>query len=422
MTTSHHIPYCGIDFGTSNSTIGVFSGNAPKLAPLEGDHVTLPSTLFFDAHENRVLYGRSAIAAYVDGEEGRLMRSLKSVLGSALVHETTRIRASSLTFKDIIGRFVGHLKARLDAHVGKTVEQIVIGRPVRFVESGASNDADAQGTLESIARAAGFKHVAFQYEPIAAALDYEQSVTKEELVLIVDIGGGTSDFSVARLAPGRAQKGERKNDILANAGVRVGGTDFDRLLSLSAVMPELGLGSLTEDGKRNLPVGHYHDLATYHRINALYRKGVMTELRQIRWEAARRDLVDRLILVVEKRLGHKLALSVERAKIDLSTQMRAEIGLDAYGDWGTVEVTRKAFDAAIAAAVARVADTAQGVVGEAAIKPSAIQTIFMTGGSSSIPCLRAAILALFPAAAIVDGDMFGSVGLGLAIDARRKFG
>ena len=414
--------HCGIDFGTSNSTIGQFTGNAPRLVPLEDDNVTLPSTLFFDAHENRVLYGRAAIAAYVDGEEGRLMRSLKSVLGSALVHETTRIRASSLSFKDIIGRFVGHLKTRLESHVQHSVDQIVIGRPVRFVESGASNDNDAQATLESIARNVGFKHIAFQYEPIAAALDYEQRVRKEELVLIVDIGGGTSDFSIARLSPGHAQKGERKNDILANAGVRVGGTDFDRLLSLSAVMPELGMGTLTEDGKRNLPVGHYHDLASYHRINALYRKGVMTELRQIRWEAARRDLVERLILVVEKRLGHKLALSVERAKIDLTTEKRTEIGLESYGDWGTVQVTRTMFDTAIAAAVERVVATVEGVVSDAKIKREAIHTIFMTGGSSAIPVLRAAILALFPAATIVDGDMFGSVGLGLAIDARRKFG
>ena len=414
--------YCGIDFGTSNSTIGLFSGNAPTLVPLEGEHVTLPSTLFFDAHEARVLFGRAAIAAYVDGEEGRLMRSLKSVLGSALVHETTRIRSSSLSFKDIIGRFVGHLKARLEAHVKYPIEQIVIGRPVRFVESGAGNDNDAQATLESIARKAGFKHIAFQYEPIAAALDYEQSVRKEELVLIVDIGGGTSDFSIARLSPRQAQKGERKNDILANAGVRVGGTDFDRLLSLSAVMPELGLGTLTEDGKRNLPVGPYHDLATYHRINALYRKGIMTELRQIRWEAARRDLVDRLILVVEKRLGHKLALSVERAKIDLTSEQATAIGLESYGGWGTVDVTRRQFEMAIEAAVQRVVETVEGVVGSARIKPDAIHTIFMTGGSSAIPLLRAAILALFPAAAIVDGDMFGSVGVGLAIDARRKFG
>ena len=153
----------------------------------------------------------------------------------------------------------------------------------------------------------GFKHIAFQFEPIAAALDYEQRVTREELALIIDMGGGTSDFSIVRVSPERARSPDRKDDILASRGVHIGGTDFDRLLSIAHVMPQLGYLTPTKDGKRNLPASYFIDLATWQRINLVYTAKAMTHLRQIRYEAARADLVDRFIHIVEHRYGHALA-------------------------------------------------------------------------------------------------------------------
>ena len=188
-----------------------------------------------------------------------------------------------------------------------SVDTVVLGRPVQFVDDDAAADAAAQAELEKAARAQGFRHIAFQFEPIAAALDYEQSVTREELALIVDMGGGTSDFSIVRVSPRRAAASDRKDDILANRGIHIGGTDFDRLLSLAHVMPELGYLTPTKDGKRNLPAGYFVDLATWQRINLLYTGKAKTDLRQMRFEAARPDLVDRLIEVVDHRFGHALA-------------------------------------------------------------------------------------------------------------------
>ena len=174
--------------------------------------------------------------------------------------------------------------------------------------------------LETAARAQGFAHIDFQFEPIAAALDYERSVAREELALIVDMGGGTSDFSIIRVSPERARAAERKGDILANRGIHIGGTDFDRLLSLRHVMPHLGYGTPTKDHKRNLPAGYFVDLATWQRINLLYTAKAKHDLRQIRYEAERPDLVDRMISVVEHRFGHALATLVEAAKIELTEQ------------------------------------------------------------------------------------------------------
>jgi len=415
------VKFLGIDFGTSNSTIGVSDGAGAHLAPLENGRPTLPSALFFPFDNSNALFGQAAIDAYVEGEHGRLMRALKSILGTSLLHEKTRIGRHSLSFVDILGAFFGFLRNGAEAHLGRGVDRAVLGRPVRFVDDDDAADTAAQNALESIARAAGFREVAFQYEPIAAALDYEQRVQGEEIVLIVDIGGGTSDFSIVRVSAERSAKADRKDDVLANVGVHVGGTDFDRLFSLAQVMPHFGYRSWTIDRKRELPSRYFHDLATWQFINWLYTGKVMNELKQIRYQAERRDLVDRFIHLVEERRGHSLALAVERAKIDLTSQNRASIDMTAYGEKVPIVAERADFEAAIGQAVGRVVGAVRELLTQARLKPGDVGRIFITGGSSSVPLLRESIISLFPAAEIVTGDLFGSVGVGLALDARRKF-
>ncbi|RUM98548.1 Hsp70 family protein [Pseudaminobacter arsenicus] len=411
----------GIDFGTSNSTVGIFRGGRPKLVALEGEQVTMPSAVFYNFEDNGTYFGRRAIADYTDHAEGRLLRALKSVLGSSLVHEKTRIKARSIAFTDIIGSFIGYLKDRLEAEAGEEVESVVLGRPVHFVDEDETADREAQDQLENAARAQGFKHIAFQFEPIAAALDYEQRVTREELALIIDIGGGTSDFSIVRVSPERAQANDRREDILASTGIHIGGTDFDKLLSVSHVMPEFGYKTPTRDGKRNLPAGYFFDLATWQRINMLYTPKAMTDLRQIRYEAARPELVERMIDVVSHRQGHALASKVERAKIDLTDARETTMDISLPGERLRLPVTRAGLDEAIDDTVERVVAVVSKTVAEAGLKPEQITTLFLTGGSTAIPLLKQSILALFPKAIAVEGDMFGSVGLGLALDAKRKF-
>ena len=414
--------YCGIDFGTSNTTVGVSDGATAQLIPLEGNHRTLPSAMFFDFEEHGVHYGLDAIDLYLEGHDGRFMRALKSILGTALIHEKTYIDQKPVSFTSILGFYFAHLKNRIETELDREISDVVLGRPVRFVDNDDVADAQAQRTLQAIARAQGFRTIAFQYEPIAAALDYEQHVSGEELVLIADIGGGTSDFSIVRVSPERRGKAQRGGDILANAGIHIGGTDFDRLLSLKCVMPLLGFGSYTADRKHTLPTSHYHELATWHRINQLYKKSVMVELRQIRYEAERRDLVDRLIHIVEGRQGHTIAIAVEQAKIELTTRPATTVGLADLADWAQFSFTRQDLDDAIADAIERVLATVRRLLSDAGAQAGDIDTIFLTGGSSMVPALRDGILSLFPGAAVANSDLLGSVGMGLALDARSKFG
>lgn len=411
---------CGVDFGTSNSTVSIPSGNGARLIELEGSHATLPSAVFWDAEGAPPQFGRAAIAAYVEGDDGRLMRGLKSALGSDLIHEKTRVGNRAIAFTQIIERFFDYLQRKLDAAQPGT-DRVVLGRPVHFVDDDALGDKAAQDVLDSIARAAGFTEIGFQYEPIAAALDYESRITAEELVLIVDIGGGTTDFSVIRVSPDGARRADRSGDILANHGLRLGGTDLDRMLSLDHIMPDLGLGSLVHGGKAPMPQHYYLDLASWHRINALYAPSVAREIRELRQRATSPELLDRMLTVLEQRHGHALAIAAEAAKITLSDQHLTEIAIAAITGARDKQLSRTGFEETVQASVVRLTSGLADVMRKAGVAPRDIGTVFMTGGSASLPVLRDAVTRCLPGTPIATGDMFGSVGTGLALDAARRF-
>ncbi|SDU23542.1 Hsp70 family protein [Stappia sp. ES.058] len=420
MTT--HVP-CGIDFGTSNSTAAILGEDgAARLLALEGDSVVLPSTLFFSFEDQQIRFGRAAVDAYVEGVEGRLMRSLKSVLGSSTMAEKTTIKARRWSFSEIIGLYLKQVKARAEAAAGRSFNSVVLGRPVHFVDGDEEADGRAQGELEAIARKAGFSAVAFQFEPIAAALDYERRVQREELAVIVDLGGGTSDFAIVRVSPKRREASDRRADILASTGIHIGGTDFDRLLSLKTVMPELGYRTLARDGRRDLPNWAYFELATWHRINFLYAQQTDTKLKGLRQDAARPELVDRLMAVISERQGHALAGEVEAAKIALSAEERFRLHFPLPDADLDLEVARTDLVAAIGQSVAGIEGALAGCLKQAGVGAEAISSVFVTGGSASIPYVRGRLTGLFPQASVVQGDVFGSVGAGLALDAARKYG
>lgn len=412
--------HCGIDFGTSNSTVAVADETGARLIPLEGDSPILPSAVFWETDGAPPRFGRAAVEAYLEGEEGRLMRGLKSTLGSPLLAERTAVGGRAVSFRDVLARFIGHLRARLEAAEGR-FDQVVLGRPVHFHDGDPAADAAAEAALEEIARACGFRDIAFQFEPIAAALQYEQGVAAEELVLIVDIGGGTSDFSILRVSPERAGAAERAGDILANDGTRIGGTDFDRFLSLAEVMPHLGYKTPTGGGKGLMPNHYYLDLATWHRINMLYTQRVAADLKALRLVADVPERLDRMLRVVEGRHGHSVAMAVEGAKIALSEAEVARIALSAFTGGPNPLARREGFEAAVAPLVERIAAMLASVLAQAGLAPSRIGTVFMTGGSARLPVLRQVVERVLPGVPVGTGDMLGSVGTGLALDARRRF-
>ena len=405
---------CGLDFGTSNSAIGVARGNEAVLAPIEDDRTLMPSAVFFDDEtKGRVVFGSEAISAYVGQTEGRLMRALKSILGSPLIDEETSLGGRKVPLTTVVELFVRHLKGKAEAFAGREITSVVHGRPVRFVDDDSTADARAQDVLEAVARRAGFRDVRFVYEPIAAAHHYEQTVAAEELVLIADIGGGTSDFSIVRLGPERRRRVDRSGDVLASAGVRVGGTDFDAALSLAAVMPLLGLGTELVDKNLPMPNALYHELATWATINFAYTYRNERELAGLVAEAREPEKVGRLLALLRRRLGHRLAFAVEDAKIALSAMDRTAVSLAFLEDSLAAPAERAGFEHAIAARTDRLYRTAGDCIAAAGLGASAVDTIFLTGGSSRVPAVRAAIARAAPSARLAAGSDLLSVALGL---------
>ena len=418
---SHPPPHaCGIDFGTSNSTVARMHAGQAILLPLEGDHVTLPSVVFFNAEDNRTHFGRAGLSEYLSGHEGRLMRSLKSLLGSSLMDGQTEVNGRILPFRELLTQFIGELKQRAETRIGDVCDKAVFGRPVFFVDDNPAADRQAENTLREIAHAVGFKELSFQYEPIAAAFHYETTLQHEELVLVADIGGGTSDFSVIRLSPQRAVKHDREDDLLANGGVHIGGTDFDRLLSLDSAMPLLGYRSRLKSSLE-MPSSIFFNLATWHTINMAYTRQTLAEQKSLLREAGEPEKTARLIRLIEHREGHWLANEVEHGKIALSTAEHTTLKLDRLEKELTQTLSRAAFDAATSSLVSQVGATVEAVLRQAGVGIGQIDTILFTGGSSGIPFLRERIAAILPQARAVECDPFGSIGAGLAVEAARRY-
>ena len=417
-----HEGVAGIDFGTSNSSVGRYVDGKAELLEITDEGRSVPSAIFYSNESPEPAFGRAAVAQYTSGVDGRLLRSLKSVLGTGLMNEKTIIRNRRMAFSSIIQDYFEYLKAQLDEQCQSDVRQVVLGRPVRFVDDDDQRDSDAQSQLQQIAHDTGFEHIEFQLEPIAAALNFEATLSDEQLVMIVDIGGGTADFSVIRLSPDRHRHSDRGADVLGTMGIHIGGTDFDRLLSLQSVMPALGFKTGVKNSDRLLPGSVYFDLATWHRIPLLYNPASLRLVQQMKLDAKQPILVEKLECLIGDRMGHDLARAVETAKISLSDQTTSNILLE---NGGTrildCSVSRLDMDRAIDEAMMQLSTCVTEGLAQANVSTSQIASVFYTGGSSSVPCLQSMFEQMLPTSRHIRGDVFGSVGLGLTIDAARRF-
>ena len=412
---------CGIDFGTSNSSVGICGAEGPRLLPIQRGATSVPTALFFSLDDNSTTFGHEALDRYLAREPGRYLRAIKSVLGSKLFEEKTQVQRRRYAFGDIIAAFLRFLRATASESLGTPPTSVVLGRPAFFVDDDPEADAAAERQLEAAARAAGFDTIAFQFEPIAAALDYEQRVSAEEIALVADIGGGTSDFSVVRVSPERARFQDRRQDILGFTGVHIGGTDFDQQLGMATVMPALGLRSPLRRKGLDAPSGYFVDLATWHRIGFLYDRKVLTEVRGVLRESAEPEKIERLLRVLEHRKGHELLAGVEKAKIELSSSDVTTFDFDKSVADISLNIARAELEAAVAGSLERIRSRIESVLRMAGLTPDSISAVFVTGGAAMMPSVRQSIAAAVPTARLIAGDAFGSVATGLALDAAKRF-
>lgn len=349
------------------------------------------------------------------------MRSLKRVLGTSLMKQGTIVNGKRAMFENVIAAFLNNLRTTTNAFTNQELENVVMGRPVHFVDNNTAADKTAEKELHAIARAVGFKNIEFQLEPIAAAFAHEKNITKEQLAIVVDLGGGTSDFTIIKVSQDYIDKSDRTSDILASTGVRVGGNDFDKNLCLSTIMPELGYKSTY--GKKNLevPLKYYHEMAEWSKVNFLYTPKVRSQVQQYYNESHDRQRFGRLLKILEHENGHSILAATEESKIALTTASTIETDMGFLEPHLFITADRDIFESAIESDMHKILIAADECLTQARLKVSDIQLVILTGGSTEIPKIKRAFHERFPSARIADENKLSSVGIGLAYDSERKF-
>ncbi|MBO0725803.1 MAG: Hsp70 family protein [Blastocatellia bacterium] len=421
----------GIDFGTTNSALAVAdTSGSSRLAAFQSEEGSEPTTfrslLYFSAEERGadrrplVVAGPDAIRKYLEADgKGRLMQSMKSHLSSRSFTHTT-ILGRNYSLDDLIAILLRKLREASEKNLGDFGKKAVIGRPVHFVGSGNGSDDDfALNRLKLAAEKAGFEEIAFEFEPVAAAYQYEQNLGHDELVLIGDFGGGTSDFSLIRLGPTARRERDKRGDILGNDGVGIAGDALDSEIVMAIVAPRLGLGSRYRSMGKLLPMPSwlYQKLSSWHHVSFLKDHQTTSLLTQVRSQSLEQEKIDGLLHIIWNDLGYKLYRAIERAKVELSNH---ELSLFSFKD-SPVDIREKVrrldFETWIQPAISRIESCVDRLLERCDVKPGAVDSVFLTGGSAFVPAVRRIFRRKFGADRLRGGEELTTVARGLALRA-----
>ncbi len=428
--------YAGLDFGTSNSAIGIWKENEPVLLTLDNGSRFISSTVYVTKSEqfhdlrpaeqtlaraiagnSEKVFGKDAISQFLAApDEGFFIKSPKSFLGA-------RLKPQQLaTYERIVYLMMSNIKRLAETQLPQPIEQIVIGKPVKFHGTqGEQGNQQALGVLTRAATEAGFKDIEFQFEPIAAALDYERTLSENLTALIVDIGGGTTDCSMIKVGPAYREQTDRSASILGYSGDRIGGLDLDIRLAYRQLTPLLGKDELLKTGLPT-PAMLFWNAVCINNVDAqttFYSAATGRDLEKLLRDATTDSLLDRLQVVYEEMLSYHLSQSAEGAKIALSSVENTEIQMDYLERGLTTNIDREQFKESIDQELTKFISLMKEVETQAQVLPD---VIYVTGGTARSPVVDACIRNAYPDARIVFGDLFGSVGAGLTTWAHRIFG
>ena len=309
---------------------------------------------------------------------------------------------------------MANIKHQAEKSTQEAITDTVIGKPINFNGlGGEASNRQAESILIRAAKRAGFKNIMFEFEPVAAGLEYESTLTKDQTVLVVDIGGGTTDCSLIQMGPSYQGKTDRSNTLLAHSGQRVGGNDLDIYLAFKQLMPLFGMTGLTSSGIK-LPLKQFWDPIAINNVEAqkdFYSRQNLAALNQLRRDAKEPEKIARLIEVYNETLGYSIVRRAEEAKIALSDSPEYIANIALLSETLELTIERDQMVEAIESPKSKMIELVNDAVLQGGIKPDAI---FMTGGSARSPILCQAIEQQLPNIPIVKGNDFGSVTAGLA--------
>ena len=431
--------FFGIDFGTTNSAVAMLQpGRGLELAHFTYRGDTVPvcrSVLYFEqwktASGQRRVHGYSgppAIERYLDADEkGRLIQSLKSHLSSRAL-TSTEIFGRRHRIEELITRIVSDLRKQAEVQFMQPVRRATVGRPVRFVGAESEEEDDfAVSRLREAFISAGFEEVEFEFEPVAAAYAYEAKLDRDELILIGDFGGGTSDFSLLRVGPEVRRRGRMPEDLLGNTGVGLAGDAFDARIVRKLVSPALGSNSEARSLNKILPAVPawiYSHLEHWHYLSFLRTNNVREILKSAHLRALEPEKIEALIAIIEGDLGYQLHQAVQKAKFELSQQEHAEFVFhDGQAGASTIElripISRTQFESWIAEDLATIEHSVDALLKSTGVEPGEVDRVFLTGGSSFVPAVRRIFTSRFGHERLRGGGEFTSVAQGLALCAAR---
>jgi hypothetical chaperone protein len=426
--------FVGMDFGTTNSAVGVVKADGAaeilSFASVSGSSQTCRSMLAFeqthrDSHRRLIPHiGQQAIDAYLHGDgECRLLQSFKSYLTSRSFTSAS-ILNTTYSLEDLIALVVERLRQTAEANGGTPVTKVVAGRPVRFVaEDGQIEDDFATSRLLAAFAKAGIPEVVFEYEPIAAAYYYERSLDHDETVLVADFGGGTSDFCLVRLGPGRSRLNRPEDAILGTSGVGIAGDAFDRRIVQYGIADFFGKhDSYRADHKiLPMPAWVYGKFERWHHIGFLNAPQTLRMLRGLHRYVGHPEQLDNLLTLIEHNLGYHLYRAVEQTKLDLSHGHETVFRFDHDPIDISRTITRSEFEGWIGEELTDISNCVEGLLETTGISADKVDRVFMTGGSSLVPAVRAIFERRFGPERISAGGEFISVASGLAYRAREVF-
>jgi hypothetical chaperone protein len=414
----------GIDFGTTNSALSIYRNGKVEVVnidELSANGSLMRSVLYFN-EESEIFAGHQAINHYVnEGAAGRFMQSIKTFLPNRSF-VSTEVFGKKYGIDDLVAIILRKIKAKGEAWAGCRVDSVVLGRPVLFSED-PEKDALAQSRLETAARKAGFKQIWFQFEPVAAALSFEESLPAgtEKTVFIGDFGGGTSDFTVIRVKGGAFARADRRSDVLSLGGVYTAGDKFDSQIMWDKVAKYFGRGvkyrGMGKDELFDIPHSIIYTLCQWHRIPLLRARKTREQIRLIKNAANDKKAIENLEHLISDNYGFFLFQSIEKAKCELSHCELTDIRFSERDLSITEGLTRNEFDAINAENFERIADCMDDVVAKSGVTHKEIDTVFLTGGTSRIPFIRNLFAERFGAEKLENRDAFTSVVHGLGTSA-----
>lgn len=421
----------GIDFGTTNSSIACTdsSGNVVLAAFPFGDTLTQAyrSLLYLEQIKQ---HGRTVIKSWTGPEgiehylqadhKGRLVQSLKSFLTSRTL-KSTEVFGRQHSLEDLIARIIRDLRDKAERQFGTPIRSAVVGRPVNFVGSDSDDDNHfAQERLRQAFHTGGFESVWFEMEPVGAAHHYEAGLDHDELILIGDFGGGTSDFSLVHVGPTIRRRGRLPSDLLGNGGVGVAGDSFDAKIIRHLVSPALGAGSYMRSLEKTLPVPTwvYNRLERWHHLSFLRSRDVLNMLGSVKAQALEPEKIVALIHLVEEDLGFRLHRAVQKTKCDLSLHASARFEFSDGSVHLDESVSRMDFEEWIAPELAAIEGCVDSLLRACGVNRPDVDRVFLTGGSSLVPAVRRIFESRFGEHRIRTGDEFTSVARGLALKAQ----